>query len=47
MNALRFAIDYPHRITRLLIAATFASYRANPAALDFAEMTSEVVLRFS
>ena len=36
-NALRFAIDYPHRIMGLLIAATFASYRANPAALDFGE----------
>jgi non-heme chloroperoxidase len=36
-NALRFAIDYPNRVSGLLIAATFASYRANPAAMDFGE----------
>ena len=36
-NALRFTIDYPNRVSRLLIAATFASYRANPAAMDFWE----------
>lgn len=36
-NALRFTIDYPDRVAGLLIAATFASYRANPAAMDFGE----------
>jgi pimeloyl-ACP methyl ester carboxylesterase len=36
-NALRLAIDHPRRVTGLLVAATFASYRANPAAMDFGE----------
>ena len=36
-NAMRFAVDYPNRVSGLLIAATFASYRANPAAIEFWE----------
>lgn len=36
-NAQRFAIDYPERIRGLMLAGSFASYRGNPAVVEFWE----------
>jgi pimeloyl-ACP methyl ester carboxylesterase len=36
-NAQRFAIDYPGRTRGLVLAASFASYRDNPVAMEFWE----------
>ena len=36
-NAQRFAIDYPDRVSALLLAASFTSYRSNPVAMEFWE----------
>jgi pimeloyl-ACP methyl ester carboxylesterase len=34
-NALRFAIDHPGRTRALMLVGTFASYRDNPAVVEF------------
>jgi non-heme chloroperoxidase len=34
-NALRFAIDYPHRVRGLVLVGTFAAYRGNPVIAEF------------
>ncbi len=36
-HALRFAIDHPHLVRGLVLAACFASYRSNPAVVDLCE----------
>jgi pimeloyl-ACP methyl ester carboxylesterase len=36
-NAQRFAIDHPRRVRGLVLAASFTTYRDNPAAVDFWE----------
>lgn len=36
-NALRFAIDQPERTLALVLAGAFASYRGNPAMVEFCE----------
>lgn len=36
-NAQRVAIDHPARVRGLVLAASFASYRTNPAAMEFWE----------
>jgi pimeloyl-ACP methyl ester carboxylesterase len=36
-NAQRFAIDYPERAPGLVLAASFATYRGNPCAVEFWE----------
>jgi pimeloyl-ACP methyl ester carboxylesterase len=34
-NALRFAIDCPHRVRGLILAGAFARYRGNPVVAEF------------
>jgi pimeloyl-ACP methyl ester carboxylesterase len=36
-NAQRFAIDYPERTLGLVLAGAFATYRSNPAVVEFWE----------
>ena len=36
-NGQWFAIDYPDRVSALLLAASFTSYRSNPVAMEFWE----------
>jgi pimeloyl-ACP methyl ester carboxylesterase len=36
-NAQRFAIDYPERTLGLVLAGSFATYRGNPAVVEFWE----------
>src|SRR5574341_1788925 len=36
-NAMRFAIDYPERTLGLVLVGSFATYRGNPAVLEFWE----------
>jgi pimeloyl-ACP methyl ester carboxylesterase len=38
-NAQRFAIDYPARARGLVLAGSFATYRGNPALVDFWQST--------
>jgi len=34
-NALRFAIDHPHRVRGLVLLGAFAAYRGNPVVAEF------------
>lgn len=50
-NAIRFAIDYPERTLGLVLAGSFASYRGNPAVVEFwetaiSELTDPLALNF-
>jgi pimeloyl-ACP methyl ester carboxylesterase len=41
-NALRLAIDHPHRVLGVVLIGAFASYRRNAAALAFAEEVAKL-----